>query len=1155
MPPLGYGHAPLDAGNPSQRQFKRHKILPRPLSDIDQEVPRRMPDNHHDSAADTSRSNSSASQSSSPRLLKHRSPITNAGPDLPPTPPVQSQSTSSGHSEASSSPTMSEEQVHKPENLSIRAPVTPPDPASPPTPDVTPPQTQARPRAVRPTLGDRGASRNTTMDSRTESFKTAREEPYSEEEEDAKSTIRPSVSSRRSSQATVRRVSDNRNDRFPQPQALGLALARITQSPEQSSAPHQLDGDWASPGEVENQWDDNLQRMVTVKNRDASRGSARQPKAVLDDKVATQTDATRAVRHMALHENIPLDNPAKTVSRQRITAPGVKTELPASREKSKATAAAKPDAASPLRKDKPRSTTSSTRSNSVPSSKDNPRSIAASTKSDTSTVVEAILVTVAGPPRRQQTLRHVRKQRTLRDLSKDSLDSMSSSLNSDNLVNRSQAQPRPRQQPKAQPRMQPQPQGQPQSQSQSQAQSKSKVRPQAQQPPSEPKPQPQEAPRSQPQPRNLSQHAAPRPKDQRTDSFASCTTTSSLTSNRARREVWKSGAIPVVVIPDRRSSNRSKSREPSLRSTSSRRSGRANSIGSAPLVEYIDSDSGPVFERKSRHSRRFSESDSRDQRTMDFPPVVPVRSSSLSAPTSRNTSRAGSMKADSMRARNALQQEASAAREPAPAPDMKTSQPKAAELSTRLQAEAEKSSSRGSPNLPVKEKTDSAGHPGVGSSDREDTHDRLGVDHHDDAGSSKKYSSRNTPFSTFSFETNGTAPEVSEAMAVQMYPHQNSSVVMVDHSSRPSDASDDMSKRTIEEYVGQPRIVTTAPDQEEPTTPPQQYFSLEDVDSPLRNPRAPPEPPANPPAINFIPATPSGLTPAHDKAIQMGNYFETMGEKPGRRPSLVKRALTRRRRLSLEYPPAASKTSGFLTRTFSLTRSMRRASDAFSAQPKPDMEGHMTYPQAEDKPAEEDKLHPFWRPPWAGNEFDDFDGEGPEDHRDDMVFRYPPVDNRPRHPKRTLSERMKRTFAILPIEDDGDYPADDWHGPERRTIRRTPSGNLRVVRHSMSAESIRRRRSQFGRPLTGQSGDLLRGMSRIQGIQRRRSKDRSRRFSIGATLGEIQSLPRRLSEKRREKRSQELRSKISGPREVRDGVEEMLRSNRTREPRYMNGDI
>jgi hypothetical protein len=46
---------------------------------------------------------------------------------------------------------------------------------------------------------------------------------------------------------------------------------------------------------------------------------------------------------------------------------------------------------------------------------------------------------------------------------------------------------------------------------------------------------------------------------------------------------------------------------------------------------------------------------------------------------------------------------------------------------------------------------------------------------------------------------------------------------------------------------------------------------------------------------------------------------------------------------------------------------------------------------------------------------------------------------------------------------------------------------------------------------------------------------------LSSKLEELQSLPRRLSERKREKRSQELRRKISAPKEVRDGVGDVIR--------------
>lgn len=221
-----------------------------------------------------------------------------------------------------------------------------------------------------------------------------------------------------------------------------------------------------------------------------------------------------------------------------------------------------------------------------------------STSSTVSTVVEAILV--EKPPQRRQTLRHVRKQSGLResltDISVTPSSSVSSSL--------------------------------PVSDAQNRIKTTNGVRSDAR-----------------------ARHV----------SLDSNITQNSISSRRARREIQKSGGIPVVVIPERRSSTKS-SKEPSLRSTSSRRSKRSQSLGSAGPVsrQSRSMERTPIFERPGRLSRTHSDSDGSrrgDQRTMDFPPVIPTRSSSRSAPTSHNASRTASLTADSLRAHNALQAE------------------------------------------------------------------------------------------------------------------------------------------------------------------------------------------------------------------------------------------------------------------------------------------------------------------------------------------------------------------------------------------------------------------------------------------------------------------------------------------------------------------
>ncbi|KAM0287453.1 hypothetical protein ACHAQH_000406 [Verticillium albo-atrum] len=330
-----------------------------------------------------------------------------------------------------------------------------------------------------------------------------------------------------------------------------------------------------------------------------------------------------------------------------------------------------------------------------------------------------------------------------------------------------------------------------------------------------------------------------------------------------------------------------------------------------------------------------------------------------------------------------------------------------------------------------------------------------------------------------------------------------------------------------------PKIVTTSPGGSVPVTPPQAQLGLEQVDSPLKNPRAPPVPPTLP-AIQFIPATPSGLTPFHERQEMRGNYFEAMQDEnlPQRSMSLVRRALLQHRRNSEAYPPRTAR-PGFLARTLSLSRSNRR-----DATIEPSTR-ESSYPNIDDPPADGSKLHPFWRPTYA----DDDDVRD----MDDEDYNFPPVDNRPR-PQRSLSARVKRTFAILPERDEDGYRS--WSGEgglDRRIIRRTPSGNLRVVRRRKSAESVPR---QSDRPYTsdGASSSRLLWPTRGRSIGGTPSTPR-RRFSVSHTIEELQGLPRRLSERRRERRTRELRQKISGPREVRDGVGDVVRSGSQRSDR------
>ncbi|KAL0942464.1 uncharacterized protein CTRU02_200351 [Colletotrichum truncatum] len=1015
-----YAFNPPEGSPAGQRLFKKHKVLPHPnrqrVENAQTHNIRPAPRNY-DLATGSPATQREAPQRSGSQTLRHQPRSIASGPDLPPTPPSHSRTSSSSHSISPLTPTP-DEAVSQTPSTPARTPATPTNQKSPPTPDVTPPQPVTRPKPVRPIQIDRTVSKATTVESRTESFRTAREDPYSSED-DVQSTVGPRALSTRTSQNTVRRVSQ------PQAQAktstavgLGLGL----ESPQQEEVPTPkakgdfgtFDGEWASNSDVEQEWDDNLGRNVTVRKRrhqpmkepmrEPRRGPPRERRKVeiLEDRVVTPTNAAKAVRAMSHRDRAAFYAPSE-IAWSKPSASGSSVNVDARRLSGMSTK---------------------------------------STKSNASTVVEAILVDAPSIPQRRQTLRHVRKQVGLRDSGSDQSPS-SSAANSALHFEESPRRSRP----------------------------------------------------------------LTRPTENRNNSYASNTTFNSISSGKARREIWKNGGIPVIVVPDRRSSVKSKSsREPSLRSTSSRRSKRSASLGSATRANGTRTTHDlptPIFDRPGRRSRTMSESDGSDQRTIDYPPVIPKRSSSLSAPTSRNTSRAGSLTAESLKAQSALFNQASRHETTAPA-------------------------------LTLQRATSSETDNGHHHRDH-----KLNVDNHGDPFFGKRLDAHNTPFSAASVETNGTAPEVSEAKAVSLYPHQNSSVLVVNHSNKPSESSEaSQTEGDFSKTPQRPTITTTGPDGEGPMTPPQGQHSMDDVDSPLRNPRAaPPVPPVIPPAIQFIPATPSGLTPHHERQRNMGNYFEAMAdEQPQRSGSILRRALLRRRN-SEAYPPKSTR-PGLIKRTLSLTR--RGSLSRSSSKDRSFMEAPCLCPECQECPPEGDRLHPHWRPAFSDPE-EDVWGREMEDEPISQVYRYPPVDNRPSLPRRRISERVKKTFAILPSRGDGDFDSSPASNePERRTIRRTDSGNLRVMRRRGSLDSLRDQ-SYSSRPYMGGDGEERSWLKDEAGPKRRR------RFSISGTLEGLQNIPRQLNERKREKRTQELRQKISGPREVRDGVGDVIRRNTYRE--------
>ncbi|KIH94156.1 hypothetical protein SPBR_05556 [Sporothrix brasiliensis 5110] len=994
-----------------------------------------------------------------------------------------------------------------------------------------------------------------TADSRTASFKTAGENPSSSssDNEDSFTSLPPAPISARTSESTVRHfVAENHETpKKREPKAVGLGLG-LESSPEESITPKSkrefvsFDGEWGSKtDDAVKEWDDNLQRNVAVRhprtaNQNAAGSGVRDE--VFEDVIVTPTNATKALRSISLPQRI-LTFPSSNESTDQLRTQAQK----------------------PVQHRQP-----------------------------------------PPPPPQQQQPRRQQQRHQRNGTYFGSVDARQAAsyldciiyIESTSLLDETTRQRRPN------------------------------------------------GGRF-----NSSGH----------DSIASTTSMNSISSRSARREIWKAGGIPVVVVPSRLSSF-SKSREVS-----------------------------PYMEQGSRRSRAYSASEGStrnsfardgsapgDQRTIDFPPTIPKRSSSLSAPTSRNVSRSGSLTAESVHAHSAIlkarlndqakaspgtepndtdhstaaglaQQQSERSLEPALRPEIRYEAPaipeaRRSESLLLRDTQMEQSIAADETVLPrlgdhterhedVQKRDSDKIHGDDSNYDHRNLLDpRSSLDRYMDRYSSRHLSPHNTPFSMVSVETNTThhsQAELSEALAVNIYPHQNTSVLVVDHSNRPSDCSDDSQPDRLTDDTGpssskqesspasdfasaltpssvsappldRPRITKTDHDTAEdvPVTPShQQPFSLDDVDSPLRNPRAPPEPPA----INFIPATPSGLTPSTEREQNRGNYFEEVVQgasdgRPRRRRSVslvLRKALSRGRSATAEYGPSASRSGGLLTRTLSLTRDVQRK--AFSIRRSDSIDqGRGT--SFEIEPVEEDKLHPFWRP--ASQLLDDDDYRHSNGHEDEENYRYPPIDNRPRGPRRSLSMRMKKTFAILPIDAADDfYPASiDDIPADRRTVRRTPSGNLRVVKHHGSTESLGEYATvDDHRPYTapGRQGSRKFRFWRSPSLGRRdRPELRDNYYSqstgadagnavhedekpgspgaagadgaaggdrkpmrilpdlgLGDKIGEYgpHTIPRRFSERRREKRSNELRQKISGPQEVRDGVGEVIRRTNYRD--------
>ena len=675
-------------------------------------------------------------------------------------------------------------------------------------------------------------------------------------------------------------------------------------------------------------------------------------------------------------------------------------------------------------------------------------------------------------------------------------------------------------------------------------------------------------------PRRFSIERKPVPQRPRMDSTASAAlngtvTTSATEKARSRKQLLADGVIPVVIVPRRTSSLKEQSQPPSLRS--SKQASRASSA--APLSASAGTNIPGAWPGSYPSSllgqRRYSDGGASTKsakmtpkedglvRSMDTgPPAIPVRRSSMSAPTtphgSRNVSRSNSLTADSLRRHNENQAYKAVSYAGTLDPEQ-TAPPQLAQRTVSQTIQQRRDENR-----------DSGVGYGVGivthshsvrieepdlehqrDSRQRNTH--LSVDTNGDPLFGQRLSAQVTPFSAKSDVTgasHGTALEVAEARQVDIFSHQNTSVQLVDQEPPSSSASESIKLRqksnarqgsggrpttssstgtairpdrprleSREKYSstslthpsaiidGAPRIGNLVP-----ASPPQSGTENDVasgvIDSPLIHPRQPPAPPvglaAGPPAFKIIPPTPAELA-AQDEASKQ------LGWEPPRDPNG-----------DISRPPRRNwslRGVGGLVRSLSLGR---RNSEKGRNLSDVDVGSGVAAPIEDyEKPAEEGKLHPFWRPANYRDEEEDCDCDecreywAEVDSKARAAKRSSATDNpqRPGMPRRTtsqmsqVSKRFKKTFALLPlagVETTKDKSRDDGYNVSyataRRTIKRSGSGNLKVVNRvgNVSKESLKLQ-------------EYLNRSRRERSLRRNRFNSMKRKVSFAGKEGDSQS--------------------------------------------------
>lgn len=368
--------------------------------------------------------------------------------------------------------------------------------------------------------------------------------------------------------------------------------------------------------------------------------------------------------------------------------------------------------------------------------------------------------------------------------------------------------------------------------------------------------------------------------------------------------------------------------------------------------------------------------------------------------------------------------------------------------------------------------------------------------------------SSTSPFSQLSDRTDSM--ELNEAKAINLYSHENKSLLMVQNVAkrRLAETWNVNGNRSIEalttpededETIVQLSLPTFHAVVDTPTPPTLENANRVDVDSPLRNPRTAPQPPRLP-AVIVSPATPSSQlrkTPSPPSP-------------PLRRPSLVEKA---------------RKYSETLIQPF-LPSSLSRRNSVSSQRPKSQQDRDTT-------------LHPFWRPRGFWDDFTDSEGEEYSDDElplggdtSDVQSLESLEQNRGWRPKR-LSVRLpgfrgQGGFML------GNSLGIDRHGTNvrRHHVSIANSDHPRSLHqpHTEKQRSLLTRLFvSFPTLRKRKSTDLLRAAAQSTESLRRLSQRHQRRWDLSSLRRKMVRRRERKQQVKREKYREEIKGRIGAP--------------------------